>query len=176
MRLTVTVHIVGQAAVSMLVLSLHSCWAASCCLLCESLWTNTRVHLCSHACINVCMLAHVFLCMYACVHVCMSRSEVTVLPQDNRRPKEPLAPMLILYSQCLQSNSFRLLSNGQMLKGVSRAIRRNQLKWSSKWILFRLCVWFIIFKNLYWLPKVHAWKIPRQGWVLIKSFICFSCS
>lgn len=37
-----------------------------------------------------------------CVSLCISRSEVTVLLQDNnRRSKKPLGPMLIFYSFCL---------------------------------------------------------------------------
>lgn len=47
-----------------------------------------QIHLHTQAFINVCMLAQVFLCMY----VCVCRAEVTVLPQDNRGPKEPPGP------------------------------------------------------------------------------------
>ncbi len=79
--LTFTVDIVGPAAVSVLDFSLHSCWTAVCCLLCVSLWTNTQVHLYSHASINVCVLAHVFFCMYAFVCVC-----VCVCPGQRSQP------------------------------------------------------------------------------------------
>lgn len=70
MRLTV-IDDVGQAAVSMLIHSLHSCCAVSM-LMCEFVKKYSS-H--SAASINVCMHAHAFLCM--CVCVC--RSEVTIL-------------------------------------------------------------------------------------------------
>lgn len=90
MSQTVT-DLVGQAAVSVLIHSLHSCCAVSIHVL---VWEFVKKYL-SHsvASINVCMHAHAFLCMYVCVCVCLCRSEVTVLSRDNdRRSKEPKAP------------------------------------------------------------------------------------
>lgn len=67
--------------------------------------------------IDVCMLAHAFLCMNVHMRVCVWRAEVAVLPHDNRRPKEPLASVLVLQSNRLQSQDLTPLPDVKGCEG-----------------------------------------------------------
>lgn len=67
--------------------------------------------------VDVCMLAYASLCMNVHMRVCVWRAEVRVLLHDNRRLKEPLASVLVLQSNCLQSQDLTPLPDVKGCEG-----------------------------------------------------------
>lgn len=69
-----------------------------------------------------------FLCMNVHMRVCVWRAEVTVLPHDNRIPKEPLASVLVLQSHCLLSHDLTPLTDVKGVRGKDSAFHKRKKK------------------------------------------------